>query len=89
MVVTGADRLKVTLASGYYTARLAMSCSLFRDAYKNITYDSKSMLHWCEREVRWASEWLLKTYLPGNGTALGKWGTGDKFVAMVRSTACK
>ena len=82
------DRLKVSLASGHYTARLAMSCSLFRDAYSNMTYGNKSMLHWCEREGRWASDWLLKTYLPGNGTALGEWGTDDRFVAMVRPITC-
>lgn len=64
-----------------------MSCSLFRDAYKNITYDGKSMLHWCEREVGWATDWLLKTYVPGNGTQVGKWGANDKFVAMVRIRA--
>jgi hypothetical protein len=81
-----ADRLKVTLASGYYTARLAVSCSLFRDAYKSVTYANNTMLHWCEREVRWASNWLLKTYIPGNGTQVGKWGPQDKFVAMVSST---
>jgi hypothetical protein len=78
-----ADRLKVTLASGYYTARLAVSCSLFRDAYASATYDTKTMLHWCEREVRWASDWLLKTYIPGAGTPVGKWGPKDQFVAMV------
>jgi hypothetical protein len=78
-----ADRLKVTLASGYYTARLAVSCSLFRDSYESITYGGKTMLHWCEREVKWASDWLLKTYIPGAGTPVGKWGPKDQFVAMV------
>jgi hypothetical protein len=78
-----ADRLKVTLASGYYTARLAVSCSLFRDAYESVTYGGKTMLHWCEREVKWASDWLLKTYVPGAGTPVGKWGPKDQFVAMV------
>lgn len=62
-----------------------MSCSLFRDAYKNMTYQSMDMLHWCEREVRWGADWLLKTYVPGNGTQVGKWGAQDKFVAMVRN----
>ncbi|NJR43617.1 MAG: hypothetical protein HC767_14180 [Akkermansiaceae bacterium] len=74
----------MTLASGYYTARLALSCSLFHDAYKNMTYDSNNMLHWCEREVRWGADWLLKAYVPGIGAQVGKWGAKDKFVAMVR-----
>jgi hypothetical protein len=86
-----ADRLKVTQASAYALSRMAISCTLFRQAYEQLTYDGQSMLHWCQREARWGADWLLRTHVLGRGrtAAPSAWDPTDKFVAMVCCPCCR
>jgi hypothetical protein len=79
-----ADRLKITLASSYAIARLALSCTTLKNTYATLTYGGKSMLHWCKREVAWGAKYLLKTHQYSGSERPAVWGSGDKFVVMVR-----
>jgi hypothetical protein len=64
-------------------ARVAWSCLYFHDVWAGITFQGKSMLHWCTREVEWSTRWLLKTYVPKSGKRDGSWHSGDKYVIML------
>jgi hypothetical protein len=83
-----ADRLKVTLATGYFISRLAFSCLLQHDTYAQVSYQGKSMLHWCMREVNWGTRWLLKTHAFSGAQRPDTWGAKDKFVVQVRHQCC-
>ena len=44
----------------------------------------------CEREVKWAADYLLKLYVPSSASSAtaGKWGDGDSFVVQVNLSVC-
>ena len=77
-----ADRLKISLASGYALARLAFSCLYWADTYNQVMFEGKSMMYWCKREVVWGADWLLKTHISKNPKDVWQWN--DKFAVMVR-----
>lgn len=81
-----ADRLKITLASGFALSRLAFSCLYHADVYSQHNYKGRNMMYWCKREVRWGAEYLLKTHVTKGGAGSKETFDGDdKFVIMVRS----
>jgi hypothetical protein len=81
-----ADRLKVTLAEGYFASRIAWSCLYQQKVYSSMQYHDKDMLFWCKREVKWAAESLLKAHQYQGGSRPDKWNDGDQMVVQVRAT---
>jgi hypothetical protein len=47
------------------------------------------MFHWCKREVRWATDWIMKAHVVNGQIAQyprpNTWGPTDQFVVKVRS----
>jgi hypothetical protein len=56
---------------------------LQHDMYAQLSFQGKSMLHWCQREVDWGVRYLLKTHIFSGSKRPDTWGPEDKLVVQV------